>query len=47
MAKVLKERYSFMFQKHPDASNQSDTNLQQVFMERKMEKEEVGRAIKT
>jgi len=47
MAKVLRERYSFMFQRHPDAYNQSDTNLQKVFMERKMEKEQAGRAVKT
>lgn len=47
MAKVLRERYSFMFQRYPDASNQSDTNLQQVFMDRKMEKEQSARAVKT
>ena len=47
MARVLRERYSFMFQRYPDASNQSDTNLQKVFMDRKMEKEQSARAVKT
>jgi len=47
MARVLRERYSFMFQRYPDASNQSDTNLQKVFMDRKMKKEQSARAVKT
>jgi len=47
MARVLRERYSFMFQRYPDASNQSDTNLQKVFMDRKMEKGQSARAVKT
>lgn len=47
MTKVLRERYSFMFQSYPDASSQSDANLQQVFVDRKFGKEEAGRAVKT
>jgi hypothetical protein len=47
MAKSLRETYSFLFQRHPDASNQSDANLQQVFVERKFGKEHAGRAVRT
>jgi len=47
MTKILRERYSFMFQRYPDASNQSEENLQQVFVDRKFGKEEAGRAVKT
>jgi len=47
MTKVLRERYSFMFQRYPDASSQSDANLQKVFVDRKFGKEEAGRAVKT
>jgi hypothetical protein len=47
MAKSLRETYSFLFQKYPDASNQSDANLQQVFVDRKFGKEQAGRAVKT
>lgn len=47
MARVLRERYSFMFERYPDASNQSEANLQQVFIDRKLEKEHAGRAVET
>ncbi|TRO53978.1 hypothetical protein E2P71_05245 [Candidatus Bathyarchaeota archaeon] len=47
MAKNLREAYSFMFQKYPDASNQSDANLQQIFVDRKFGKDQAGRAVKT
>jgi len=47
MAKSLRETYSFMFQRYPDASNQSDANLQQTFVDRKFGKEQAGRAVKT
>ena len=47
MARVLRERYSFMFERYPDASNQSDANLGQVFMDSKLEKEQSARAVKT
>jgi len=47
MARVLRKRYSFMFERYPDASNQSDANLQQVFMDSKLEKEQSARAVKT
>jgi len=47
MARSLRETYSFLFQRHPDASNQSDANLQQIFVDRKFGKEHAGRAVKT
>jgi hypothetical protein len=47
MAKRLRETYSFMFQKYPDASNQPDANLQQIFVDRKFGKEHAGRAVRT
>jgi hypothetical protein len=47
MAKSLRETYSSMFQMYPDASNQSDANLQQVFVDREFSKEQAGRAVRT
>ncbi|HEX9913621.1 MAG TPA: DUF5343 domain-containing protein [Candidatus Bathyarchaeia archaeon] len=47
MAKSLRETYSFLFQRYPDASNQSDANLQQIFVDRKFGKDQAGRAVKT
>ena len=47
MAKVLRERYSFMFERYHDMSNQSDANLQQAFMDRNFDKGQAGRAVKT
>ena len=47
MAKSLRETYSFLFQRYPDASNQSDANLQQVFVDRKFGKNQVIRAVRT
>ena len=47
MAKSLRETYSFLFQRYPDASNQSDANLQQIFVDRKFGKNQVIRAVRT
>ena len=47
MAKVLRERYSFMFERYPDMSNQSDANLQQAFVDRKFDEGQAGRAVRT
>jgi hypothetical protein len=47
MTKILRERYSFMFERYPDASNQSDANLQEVFVDRKLDEGLAGRAVKT
>jgi hypothetical protein len=47
MAKVLRERYSFMFERYPDMSNQSEANLQQAFVDRKFDEGQAGRAVKT
>jgi len=47
MAKSLREAYSFMFERYRDMSNQSDTNLQQIFMDRKDSKDQAVRAVKT
>jgi hypothetical protein len=47
MARSLRETYSFLFQRYPDASNAADVNLQQVFVDRKFGKEQAGRAVRT
>jgi hypothetical protein len=47
MSKSLRGAYSFMYQRYPNASNQSDSNLQQLFMERDLNKDQAARAVKT
>ena len=47
MSKSLREAYSFMYQRYPDASNQSDSNLEKLFMERDLNKDQAARAVKT
>ena len=47
MSKSLREAYSFMYQRYPNASNQSDSNLQQLFMEKDLNKDQAARAVKT
>jgi hypothetical protein len=47
MNKTIKEKYSFIFDKYPDATNQSDANLEKLFMDRKYSKDQASQAVKT
>ena len=47
MSKILREKYSFIFDRHPDATNQSDANLEKIFVDRKFSEDQAGNAVET
>ena len=47
MGKTLREKYSFVFEKYPSASNMSDANLQNVFIDNKFGKHQAACAVRT
>ena len=47
MSKTLREKYSFIFDMYPDATNQSDANLEKIFVDRNFSRDQAGNAVKT
>jgi hypothetical protein len=47
MNKTIREKYSFIFERYPDAINQSDANLQKIFMDRNFSKDQAAYAVNT